>query len=375
MWPAVFSTGSGAIVRDESGRAYIDFFSGAGALNYGHNNPYLKEALVDYLNTDGIVHGLDMATTAKIELLSDLRDLILSPRGLHYKVQFTGPTGTDAVEAALKMARRASGRSAIVCFTNAFHGVSLGALAVTGNESKRAAAGIPLGNIVRIPFDGFGDDFDGLALLERMLRNGGCGLDRPGGVIVETVQGEGGLNTARSEWMIQLSRLCKEHEMVLIVDDIQMGCGRTGPFFSFEDSGVVPDIVCLSKSIGGFGLPMSLVLIRPELDQWHPGEHSGTFRGNNLAFVTASAAMRRYWSDTLFEESIRERARRLKSALSELAHDLSSAADVRGRGLALGLAFGPPGLASKVCRLAFESGLLIETSGPNNEVVKLLPPP
>lgn len=374
-WPTVFSDATGAVIRDESGREYLDFFAGAGSLNYGHNNPLFKKAAIDYLGADGVIQGLDMATSAKISFLEAFSTLILQPRNLPYKVQFTGPTGANAVEAALKLARRVSGRPTVLSFTNAFHGLSLGALAVTGSESKRAAAGVPLGNVIRVAYDGFSDGVDGLGLLERMMLDGGCGLDRPGAVIVETVQGEGGLIAARSEWLIRLSELCRRHQLVLIIDDIQMGCGRTGPFLSFEESGIVPDIVCLSKSISGLGLPMAILLLKPELDVWQPGEHSGTFRGNNLAFVTAEAAIREYWSDGLFEFGTRERTKRLEDALVGILRGFpAGAVALRGRGLARGLAFADPGLGVKVSRHAFGAGLLVETSGPRDEVVKLFPP-
>ena len=375
LWPTVFTKAQGSFILGEDGRSYLDFFAGAGALNYGHNNKYLKKALIEYLNDDGIIHSLDMATSAKIGFLSAFNDCILAPRSLDYKVQFTGPTGANAVEAALKIARKISKRSTVVCFTNAFHGMSLGALAVSGSEHKRAAAGIPLSQTIRIPYDGFSPAADGLELLDAMLRDGGCGLDRPGAVIVETVQGEGGVKAARPAWLRSLAALCAEHGLLLIVDDIQAGCGRTGGFFSFEEAGLAPDIVCLSKSISGYGLPMAIVLLRPELDQWNPGEHSGTFRGNNLAFVAATAAITRYWHDGALEAGTHRHAAQVTAALAGLAGSYPAGLIAhRGRGLIHGLAFSRPHLASAVSRRAFELGLLVETSGPRGEVVKLLPP-
>jgi diaminobutyrate-2-oxoglutarate transaminase len=375
LWPAVFNRAQDSFILSEDGRSYLDFFAGAGALNYGHNNSYLKTALIDYLNDDGIIHSLDMATTAKISFLSAFSNYILAPRNLDYKVQFTGPTGANAVEAALKIARRISKRPGVVCFTNAFHGMSLGALAVTGNEQKRAAAGVSLPHTVRIPYDGFCPAADGLELLDAMLRNGGCGLDRPGAVIVETVQGEGGVKVARPAWLRSLAALCTEHRLLLIVDDIQVGCGRTGGFFSFEEAGLTPDIVCLSKSISGYGLPMAIVLLRPELDQWKPGEHSGTFRGNNLAFVAATAALTRYWHDGALEAGTHRHAAQVTATLASIAGSYPAGLIAhQGRGLIHGLTFSRPLTASAVSRRAFELGLLVETSGPRGEVVKLLPP-
>ncbi|MEV6275171.1 diaminobutyrate--2-oxoglutarate transaminase [Nocardia sp. NPDC051832] len=372
-WPTVFDTASGAWLRDEQGKDYLDFFAGAGSLNYGHNNPALKRALLDYIAGDGITHGLDMSTVAKRKLLESLRDILFEPRGLEYKVQFPGPTGANAVEAALKLARKVTGRQPILNFTNAFHGMSLGALSVTGSAAKRAGAGVPLVHTVPMPYDGFLGDADELRWMRRALDDSSSGLDKPAAVIVETVQGEGGVNVARAAWLRQLAELCSARGILLIVDDIQMGCGRTGEFFSFEFAGITPDIVTLSKSIGGYGLPMALVLFRPELDQWAPGEHNGTFRGNNAAFVTARVALERYWSDDALEKSTLAKGERVAGALAELvaAHPGLS---MRGRGLVQGLAFDDASQAAKACRLAFERGLLVETSGSEDEVIKLLPP-
>jgi diaminobutyrate-2-oxoglutarate transaminase len=374
-WPAVFDRAQGSGVHDEDGRAYLDFFSGAGALNYGHNNPVLKRALLDYLERDGITHSLDMSTTAKRAFLSTFQDLVLRPRGLDYKVMFPGPTGTNAVEAALKLARKVKGREAIVSFTNAFHGMSLGSLAVTGNAFKRAGAGIPLVHGTPMPFDHYLDDqVPDFLWFERLLEDQGSGLNHPAAVIVETIQGEGGINVARPQWLRRLAELCERRDMLLIVDDIQMGCGRTGPFFSFEQAGITPDIVTLSKSIGGYGMPMSLTLFRPELDVWEPGEHNGTFRGHNPSFVTATAALDTYWADGQLEKQTLACGDQVETALREIVQEhQGTGAEFRGRGLVWGLEFAEAGRASKVCARAFELGLLLETSGPQGEVVKLLP--
>jgi diaminobutyrate-2-oxoglutarate transaminase len=374
IWPTVFDRAVGSRLYDETGRTYLDFFSGAGALNYGHNNPVLKRAFIDYLTGDGITHSLDMSTVAKREFLETFAELVLTPRTLDYKVQFPGPTGANSVESALKLARKVTGRESIITFTNAFHGMTLGALSVTGNSAKRRGAGVPLVHTTPMPYDNF---FDGTCpdflYLERMLADSGSGLDKPAAVIVETVQGEGGINVARVAWLRGLADLCRRHDIVLIVDDVQMGCGRTGPFFSFEQAGITPDIVCLAKSIGGYGLPMALTLIRPDLDIWAPGEHNGTFRGNNLAFVTATAALRAYWSDDVLEQGTLAKGERIGRTLGELANAVSGI-QPRGCGLVRGLGFADPGLADKVAADAFARGLLVETSGSEGQVVKLMPP-
>jgi diaminobutyrate-2-oxoglutarate transaminase len=373
-WPVVFDRAQGSWLYDEDGRPYLDFFAGAGTLNYGHNDPVLKRALLSYLSSERVIHSLDMYTVAKREFLESFEELVLAPRGLDYRIQFPGPAGTNAVEAALKLARKVTGRTRVICYSNAFHGTSLGSLAVTANPHHRGAAGIPLEHVIRLPFDqGGGDLAPDLALLELLLAEPGAEL--PAAVILETVQGEGGVNVARDEWLRGVAALCRRADVQLIVDDVQMGCGRTGPFFSFEPAGIEPDIVCLSKSISGYGMPMALTLIRPELDVWKSGEHNGTFRGFNLAMVTGKAALERYWCDDELELRTLAGGRRIAAALSGIAaRGPAGAMEARGRGLVHGLAFADERLAERVAAGAFARGLLVERAGPQDEVVKLLPP-
>jgi diaminobutyrate-2-oxoglutarate transaminase len=375
-FPVLFSEARGASLIAKDGTSYIDFFSGAGSLNYGHNNPVLKQGLLDYIESDGLVHSLDMATVAKKELLETFERVILKPRDLEYKIQFPGPTGTNAVEAALKLARLIKGRSNIISFTNGFHGVSGGALAATGNSKFRDAAGIALVNTTFMPYDGYlGKGVDTIAYLERMLADSSSGVDKPAAVVVETIQGEGGVNVASFEWLRALEQVCRRHDMLLIIDDIQVGCGRTGTFFSFEGAGISPDIITLSKSISGYGLPMALVLMKPELDIWNPGAHNGTFRGNNLAFVTARAALLHYWSTGEFTQSILKKAGIMRGWLEHIAMSYDAGEfSVRGRGMIQALVIENPELAGKIAARAFENGLVIETSGANDHVLKLLPP-
>ena len=375
-WPAVFDRAVGSHVYDETGRPYLDFFAGAGSLNYGHNNPELKAELVRYLTEDRIVHSLDAYSVAKRDFLATFEEVVLKPRGLDYKVQFPGPAGNNAVEAALKLARKYTGRETIVNFTNGFHGMTLGALAVTGNSMKRGGAGVPPGHVATMPFDNYMDgrtpDF---LWLRSLLEDSGSGLDKPAAVIVETVQGEGGINVAGAQWLRELSELCREYGILMIVDDIQMGCGRTGDFFSFEEAGIVPDIVTLSKSISGYGLPMALTLFKRELDVWEPGEHNGTFRGFNPAMVTGTEALRRFWTDDAFATATKAKGDLVAARLEEMAAEHTDlGAHVRGRGLARGLAFADASVAKRIAAESFERGLLLETSGPEDEVAKLLPP-
>jgi diaminobutyrate-2-oxoglutarate transaminase len=372
-WPTVFDRAEGSFMYGENGREYLDFFSGAGALNYGHNHPDLREPLIEYLQSGAVVHGLDMKSVAKRTFLETFRDVILGPRGLDYKVMFPGPTGTNSVESALKLARKVTGREHVVSFTNAFHGMTLGSLAVTGNSMKRGGAGIPLYHATPVPYDDyFSGETEDFLWLERVLNDSGSGIEHPAAVIVETVQGEGGLNSARASWLRELADLCKRHDILLIVDDVQAGCGRAGGFFSFEEAGITPDIVCLSKSVSGYGLPMALTLFKPEHDQWAPGEHNGTFRGNSPAFVTGTAALNRFWTDDVLEKDVASKAEQLREGLVEIA-DKTEDAQVRGRGFLQGIAYPDYDVAGAVAKAAFERGLLAETSGPESEVVKLMP--
>jgi len=374
-FPVIFERAVGSIMIDEEGTEYIDFFSGAGALSYGHNNPIMKKKLLSYIENDSISHSLDMATVAKKGFLEAFQNIILKPRGLDYKLQFTGPTGTNAVEAALKIARLSTGRSTVVAFTRAFHGVSGGSLAATANQHFRQAAGYTLDDVVFVPYEGYFPGLDSLAYLEQLLSDQSSGLELPAAVIVETIQAEGGINVASPEWLRGLSELCARHGILLIADDIQVGTGRTGEFFSFEAAGIVPDIVTLSKSLSGYGLPMSLVLMKRELDIWKPGAHSGTFRGNNMAFVCATVAIETYWADDALTTDVHRKEVIVKARLGALAEQYPQAQfDVRGRGFIFGLASTVmPELAQAIAAEAFTRGLVVETSGPSNEVLKLLP--
>ncbi len=372
-FPAVFTSAKGAWMTDEKGDQYLDFFAGAGVMNYGHNPDKLKTALIDYLQHDGISHTLDMYSTAKRDFIERFQRVILQPRGLSYKMQFPGPTGTNAVEAALKLARKVTGREQVVNFTNAFHGMTLGALAVTGNGFKRAGAGVSLQNTSSIPFCGFmGQGPDSLGYFEAMLDDDGSGMETPAAVIVETVQAEGGVNVATTSWLQRLRRITEAHGIVLIVDDIQVGCGRTGKFFSFEEAGIVPDIVTLSKSLSGYGIPMALVLIKPELDQWAPGEHNGTFRGHNPGFITATKALD-YWENDWLEQAIAHKSRIVDERLNAMVQRLGVKAEIRGRGLIYGVAFEDTAIASQVSQACFKERLIVETAGMEDQVLKLLP--
>ena len=372
-FPAIFDVAKGSEIFDENDNRYIDFFAGAGTLNYGHNNPKMTAAMIEYLQRGGILHGLDKATVAKRAFLTKFRDTILAPRNLQYKVQFTGPTGTNAVETALKLARMIKKRSNIISFTNGYHGLTLGALAVTGNYDYKDESYGARSNVAFMPFDGyFGEGVDTIDYLRRFLEDGSSGVDLPAAIIVETVQGEGGIHVASVGWLKKLEQLCREFDILLIIDDIQVGNGRTGTFFSFERADIYPDMVTLSKSIGG-GLPMALLLMRPELDQWQPGEHTGTFRGNNLAFVAATEALN-YWDNENLVQAIKYKGDLLRDELQKIADKYPQLqASVRGLGMVQGLVLPQPGVAGETSAECFQRGLIIETAGANDEVLKFLP--
>ncbi|WP_417006675.1 diaminobutyrate--2-oxoglutarate transaminase [Aquibacillus salsiterrae] len=373
-FPTIFTKAKGYKMWDENGKEYIDFFAGAGALNYGHNDQKMKEKLVEYIMSDGITHSLDMASTAKAEFLNKFNDVILKPRNLDYKIMFPGPTGTNTVESALKLARKVTGRTDVISFTNGFHGMTIGSLSVTGNSMKRKGAGIPLQNTVTMPYDNYVDNHDTLEYVERFLEDSGSGVAIPAAMIVETVQGEGGINAARFEWLRKLESICKRWGILLIIDDVQAGVGRTGTFFSFERAGIKPDIICMSKSLSGYGLPFAVTLIRPDLDIWTPGEHNGTFRGNNHAFITAAASLD-YWKDDTFEKEVQAKSEMIYQFLTKMVETYPELkGEVRGRGFMVGIASEVDGLSNKISAKAFELGLIMETAGPKDEVFKLFPP-
>ena len=376
-FPAIFHRAKGSIVYDESGKEYIDFFAGAGALNYGHNHDYIKQKIMSYLDADGIAHGLDMYTSAKEKFLAQFNQVVLNPKQLDYRVQFCGPTGTNAVEAALKLARKVKQRTGIFSFMGAYHGMTLGSLSITGNTGVRAGTIGTLNNVTFMPYPyGFMESFDTIEYMESVLNDVNSGVEKPAAIIFETVQAEGGVIVAPLKWMQRLRKLCDENDILLICDDIQVGCNRTGSFFSFERADIVPDMVTLSKSISGYGYPMSLLLIKPELDIWEPGEHNGTFRGNQLAFIGATAALE-YKGNINLEQDVKEKELFLKSYLAQQIAPISDKIEIRGIGMIWGIDvknFGGKSFAKAVTSRCFEKGLIVEVAGRNSTVIKILPP-
>lgn len=375
-FPTVFTTAKGPFLYDENGKEYIDFFSGAGGLNYGHNNDFIKGKVLEYLESDGVMHALDMYTAPKRDFLEFYEEKILKPRGLNYKIQFPGPTGTNAVEAALKLARKVKKRNNVFALMGGFHGMTLGSLALTTDASSRAGAGVPLYNVTHVPAPYMFPELDTVKYMETLLTDDHSGVEKPAAIILETVQADGGINPFSAEWLQRVRALCDKYDILMIVDDIQVGCARTGWFFSFERAGIVPDIVTQSKSIGGYGMPFALVLIKPELDIWEPGEHNGTFRGYQLSMVAAKAGLEVMLSEHV-EEKVREKDKLVSRYMEEIAALDPDRVRTRGIGLIWGVDLfhcDPEGKASKqVLDLCFQNGLIVERVGRGNAVVKVMP--
>lgn len=377
QFPDIFQRAKGSFLYSESGREYIDFLAGAGALNYGHNNDYIKQKVISYLDADGLAHALDMHTSAKKEFLEKFSASVLLPKNLNYRVQFCGPTGTNAVEAALKLARKIKKRPGIFSFMGGYHGMTLGSLSVTGNIAARSGVNVPSNHVTFMPYPyGFMENIDTIGFIEAVLNDVNSGIEKPAAIIFETVQAEGGVIVAPVEWMQKLRYLCDRHDILLICDDIQVGCGRTGPFFSFERANIVPDMVVLSKSISGYGFPMSLLLIKPELDIWEPGEHTGTFRGNQLAFVGATAALE-YRERFNLEPEVKLKEAFLQTFFNEEIVPINDKIQLRGIGMIWGIDlanFGGASFAKKITSRCFELGLIVERVGRNDTAIKILPP-
>jgi len=382
LYPTVFKSASNARQVDEAGKSYIDFFAGAGVLNFGHNNPRMKKAIIDYIEADGVAHSLDMHTTAKREFLQGFVDTILKPRNMNHRMTFMGPTGTNAVETALKLARRVTGRQSVVAYTSGFHGMTLGSLAATANSYFRNAAGVPLEHVLRQPFGcekvclgcNKGCGMASLDALRGQLENSSSGLEPPAAFLVEAIQAEGGVHVASAEWLRAVGQLARDVGALFIIDDIQAGCGRTGSYFSFDGMGLDPDIITLAKGIGGFGTPLAMNLVKPEHDDhWQPGEHTGTFRGQGLSFVAGREALAYFEDDALMTE-VAAKGQRMAGRLQAFADSKDHAMQVRGKGMMQALDVGDGAITKEVCARSFRDGLLLGASGTGGSTFKLIPP-
>ncbi len=376
-FPVEFSKAKNSRLISAEGDCYVDFFAGAGAINFGHNNPYIKNSIMEYLSDDNIIHALDMYTVAKEKFLTVFRDKILIPRELDYKIMCCGSTGTNAVEAALKLARKNKKRANVIAFSGAFHGMTLGSLALTCDEHSRGGAGVPLSNVSYAPYaTEFGKDYNrSLEYLEWMIKDDHSGIDKPAAIFLETVQAEGGINVADVEWLRGVRDICDRYDILMVCDDIQVGVGRTGYFFSCERANVVPDMVVMSKSISGFGLPMSILLMKPELDIFTPAEHNGTWRGNQLAFVGATAGIE-YFTENNLDYAVKYKENIIRNFLETEILTIDSRLKVRGIGMIWGIDFSGicDELSKEVMQKCFEKKLVIERAGRHDCVLKLLPP-
>ncbi len=373
-FPAVFTKAKDSIIYAEDGKEYIDFFCGAGALNYGHNNDYIKAQIINYLQSDGIIHSLDMFTSAKRDFIEFFEEKILEPRGFNYKIQFPGPTGTNAVEAALKLARKVKKRNNIFAFMGAFHGMTLGSLSMTTDRDSREGAGVVLTDVTHIPTPYMFPDFDVLQYMQTLIDDDHSGVSKPAAVFIEPVQADGGIHVFSVEFLKGLREFCTRNDILLVCDDIQVGSARTGYYFSFERAGITPDIVTLSKSIGGYGMPFALVLFKPELDVWSPGEHNGTFRGSQLSMVAAKAGLQLMLEQKV-EAKVKEQSAIIAEYLGKIK-GINDSFDVRGIGFIWGVDCNkvkPDVVSRAIVRECFENGLIVERAGRNNDVVKLMP--
>lgn len=373
-FPTVFKTAKGAVITAEDGKEYIDFFCGAGALNYGHNNDYIKSRIIDYLESDGIIHSLDMYTTAKRDFIEFFEKNVLEPRGLNFKIQFPGPTGTNAVEAALKLARKVKKRNNIFAFMGAFHGMTLGSLSMTSDRDSREGAGVVLTDVTHIPAPYMFPELDIIKYMQTLLDDDHSGVEKPAAVFIETVQCDGGIEVFSVDFLKRLREFCTKNDILLVTDDIQCGNARTGYFFSFERANIIPDIITTSKSIGGYGMPFALTLFKPELDVWKPGEHNGTFRGSQLSIVAAKAGLEVMLNEKI-EENVRRKSEIIKEYLDKIKA-MDERIDIRGIGFLWGVdtnGVKPDVISKAIVRECFNNGLIVERAGRNNDVVKLMP--
>jgi diaminobutyrate-2-oxoglutarate transaminase len=390
---AVFESGAGVRLRDETGREIIDCLACAGALPLGHNHPEVREALLRFLSSGHVMQGLDLTTPAKFEFMEELFSFLPEGWADKGKVQFCSPSGSDAVEAAMKLVRFATGRSPIIAFHGAYHGMTGGALAAMGNVSAKVGPLARAGDVhfapfpyrYRCPFGTDGANTDDLSIryLNTLFTDPESGIPKPAAVIVEVVQGEGGCVPASDDWLRTLRHITQQHGIVLVIDEVQTGFARTGHMFAFQRARIEPDVLVLSKALGG-GFPLAAVVYDQALDIWPRGMHAGTFRGNQIAMVAGKATMEILRRDRM-DEHAAAMGNVLAQGLGQLARQHPELGDVRGRGLILGVevvkrsdtgAPPPPdsALAAAIQRAAFENGVLIETGGRHGAVLRFLPP-
>jgi diaminobutyrate-2-oxoglutarate transaminase len=394
--PIVPVRAEGMTIYGADGRAYLDCLSGAGVLALGHNHPVAVAAIRRVLDTGAPLHVLDLATPIKDEFTATLLEILPPDLAKDARIHFCGPSGADAVEAAIKLARTASGNTGLIAFAGAYHGMTAGALAATGNTSIRTPARVSDAGVTRLPFPqdyrcpyGVGGS-EGARIageqLRRLLNDPGSGLTPPAAVIVEPVQGEGGVIPAPDQWLRTLRAESAAHGIALIADEVQTGLARTGELWGVDHAGITPDVMVLSKAIGG-GLPLAVIAYRSSLDAWAEGAHTGTFRGQQLAMAAGTATIRYVMENDLATHA-RKLGEQIRTAFAAAAPELPAVGEVRGRGLMLGIELvepdgtpdslgarpAAPALAQAVRSGALSRGVLVELGGRHGTVLRLLPP-
>jgi diaminobutyrate-2-oxoglutarate transaminase len=380
-------------IRDASGQEYLDCLSNAGTLALGHNPPEVRDAVMAFLGSDHLQQALDLATPAKHAFVQELFSMLPAKMREASKILFCGPSGSDAVEAAIKLARHYTRRSPLMAFHGGYHGMTAGALSAMGKLSPKSGDGLiaqgthflPFPYRFRCPFGTAGEHTDQLSIdyIRTVLSDPEGGVAKPAAVIVEVVQGEGGCIPASAQWLRALREITLEQDILLIVDEVQTGLGRTGTTFAIEHAGIVPDILVLSKAIGG-GYPLAVVVYAEHLDTWGPGMHAGTFRGNQVAMVAGVATMQQIRRDNLVANAARM-GELLQSGLRDIARRFACMGDIRGRGLMIGVEITRPAanqragqadgaLAHAIKLNCFDNGLMMETGGRHGAVLRFLPP-
>lgn len=393
-FPVALTKAKGSWVEDADGKRYLDFLCGAGTLALGHNDDEVNNAMIDLISSGAPLHTLDLTTPVKDRFVETIFSTLPEKLRSNAKIQFCSPSGTDATDAAIKLCKTATGRGTVMAFSGGYHGMGHGALALTGNHNAKnrvqnlmpGVQFMPYPYSYRCPF-GLGGEAGAKAAsayFERMLKDPESGVTRPAAVILEAIQGEGGVIPAPASFLQTVRRVTEELSIPLILDEIQCGMGRSGNIWAFEESGIVPDVILMSKAIGG-SQPMSVVVYNKDLDKWSAGAHAGTFRGNQLAMAAGTVVLNRI-SDQGFLDEVRRKGNVIKDAMLKLKSSISIIGDVRGRGLMLGIEFIDPNgskdimgnpepsgeIAAEIQRRCFEKGLIMEKGGRNGSVMRCL---
>ena len=393
-FPFALKSAKGSWIEDVEGNRYLDFLCGAGTLALGHNDDEVNKAMIDLIASGAPLHTLDLTTPVKDKYVETIFSILPEEMQGNVKIQFCSPSGTDAVDAAIKLCKTATGRGAVIAFSGGYHGMGHGAMALTGNLNAKSKVQnlmpgvqfMPYPNSYRCPFGLGGDDGTkaACAYFERALKDPESGISKPAAVIIEPIQGEGGVVPAPALFLQTVRRVTKELDIPMIVDEIQCGIGRSGNVFAFEESGIIPDVILMSKAIGG-SQPMSVVVYNKALDKWTAGAHAGTFRGNQLAMAAGTVVLERI-SKPEFLAEVRRKGERIRKALDKLKTEVSIIGDVRGRGLMQGIEFIDPNgekdlmghpepsgtIAADVQRRCFEHKLVMEKGGRNGSVMRCL---